>query len=336
MTHMPHFSRRSLLAAAGLGTGAALLAACGTDGAAQDGLSVVTSAYPLGYLVTRIGGEHVALTDFTTPGADAHGVELSVKQVMTMEQAALVLQIPGFQAAVDDAISSQSGENVLDVSSVITLLPVGAADAHDEHAGETEEEHAEHAEESSDGGGETHDGSHEGHDHGPNDPHFWHDPLLMADLGDALAARLAELAPEAAEEFTASAEAVRTELEELDAELKESFDAVSGEKPFITSHAAYVYLAERYGLHQIGITGVDPEVEPSPQRLLALEQIVTDEGVSTIFFESTASPKVAQTLAANLGIESAELANLETQESEDADYPQVMRNNCTALVESWT
>lgn len=326
-------SRRSLLTLTGLGVGAALLGACGSEGGAADGkLSVVTPAYPLAYLVTRVGGEHVALEDLSSPGVDAHGLELSIKQVMAMEKADLVVQIPDFQSAVDDAIASHREGNVLDISTAIDLLPVGAESADEEHAdadheGETEEEHADHA---SDGGG-----SHDGHDHGPNDPHFWHDPLRMADLADAIAAHLGELSPETSQSFTDAAGVLRSELEELDAELAESFGAVSGERPFITSHAAYAYLAERYELHQIGISGVDPETEPSPQRLLALEGVVAEEDVSTIFFESSASPKVAQTLAKNLGIESAELDNLETQQSEDADYPRVMRDNCTALVASW-
>jgi len=334
MTFPTRPSRRSLFALAGLGAGAALLAACGgEESSGGGGLSVVTSAYPLAYLVTRIGGEHVELVDLSSPGADAHGLELSVKQVLTIEQADLVLQIPGFQASLDEAIASHSGDNVLDVSSAITLQPTSAAESHEEHAGESEEEHAGHAEEDehAEGGG-----SHDGHDHGPLDPHFWHDPVLMADLADALASRLGELVPESATAFTEAAGTLRTELEELDAELEESFGAVEGEKPFITSHAAYVYLAERYGLHQIGIAGVDPETEPSPQRLLALEGVVDAEGVTTVFFETSASPKVAQTLADNLGIASEELDNLETQQSPDADYPQVMRENCAALVASWS
>lgn len=328
MTHPSPLRRRTLLSALGLGAGAALLAACGEGTAADgDGLSVVTSAYPLSFLVTRIGGEHVALTDLTTPGADAHGLELSVKQTMLVEEADLVLQIPGFQTALDDAIASQGGDNVLDVSSVITLLAADAGSAEEGHAGESEEEHAEHAEEGD---------SHEGHDHGPNDPHFWHDPLRMADLGDAIAARLGELSPEHAEEFTSAAATVREELEQLDAELTSAFEEVADERrTFITSHAAYTYLADRYDLHQVGISGIDPETEPSPQRLLALETVVRDEEVTTIFFEATASPKVAQTLADNLGIDSAELDNLETQQSPEADYPAVMRSNCTALAESW-
>src|SRR5699024_699570 len=94
--------------------------------------------------------------------------------------------------------------------------------------------------------------------------------------------------------------------------------------------------AERYDLRQIGIAGVDPETEPSPQRLLALESVVQEAGVTTIFFETSASPKVARTLARNLDIDSEELDNLETQQSPESDYPQVMRDNCARLVASWT
>src|SRR5699024_2793709 len=88
-------SRRSLLAALGLGAGGPFLSACG-GGSSGDGdsISVVTSAYPLAFLLERIGGDRIALTDLSTPGADAHGLELSVKQVLAIERADLVLQIP--------------------------------------------------------------------------------------------------------------------------------------------------------------------------------------------------------------------------------------------------
>src|SRR5699024_7759060 len=162
--------RRTLLSAAGLGVGAALLAACGGDSGEGDGtLSVVTSAYPLAYLVTRIGGERISLVDLTSPGGDAHGIELSVKQVMAVEQAALVLHIPGLQSARDDAIAAYGGDKVPDGSSEGARLAAPAAAAHREDPAESGEDHAEHE------GAE-----HEGHDHGPHDPHVWHDPMLMA------------------------------------------------------------------------------------------------------------------------------------------------------------
>lgn len=306
-------SRRTLFSLAGVGLGAGLLAACGDGGTAgeADTPVVVTGCYPMEYLVAQVAGDAVSITQLAKPGADAHGVELSVQQTLEIQEAALVVQIPGLQTALDDAIASEDGDNVLDVSTVVTQLGSDGEDAHS------------HAEEEHD------------HEAGADDPHLWHDPVRMADIGDAIAERLGEVLPDSAGTFTENAATLRTTLEELDAELAEDFGAVDGSRTFITSHTAFGYLAERYDLRQVGITGVDPETEPSPSRLLELEQVVEDEGVSTIFFETTASPEVAQTLAENVGVEASELDNLETQLSEDADYPQVMRENAAALLESW-
>lgn len=338
-------TRRTLLAMLGLGTGSWVLAACGGggDGGGNGGgaSTVIAPCYPIAFLAQRIGGDHLEVVNLATPGADAHGLELSVRQVQQLRDAALVVQIAGFQAAIDDAISTHGDENVLEVAEAMTMLPSGGHEGHDhdDHEDEHLDEHEGH-EHASDAGGdhEDHEGEevHEGHEHGPTDPHFWQDPLRMADLGDALATRLGNIAPDQAETFTSNAQTLRTELEELDAELSEKYGAVQGERPFVTSHAAYAYLADRYDLHQIGITGVDPEVEPSPQRLLELERVIKDEGVTTIFFETTASPKVAQTLADNVGVKSEELDNLATQLFEEADYPRVMRENAEKLVASWS
>lgn len=299
-------SRRTLFSLAGVGLGAGLLAACGDGGTAgeADTPVVVTGCYPMEYLVAQVAGDAVSITQLAKPGADAHGVELSVQQTLEIQEAALVVQIPGLQTALDDAIASEDGDNVLDVSTVVTQLGSDGEEEHD-------------------------------HEAGADDPHLWHDPVRMADIGDAIAERLGEVLPDSAGTFTENAATLRTTLEELDAELAEDFGAVDGSRTFITSHTAFGYLAERYDLRQVGITGVDPETEPSPSRLLELEQVVEDEGVSTIFFETTASPEVAQTLAENVGVEASELDNLETQLSEDADYPQVMRENAAALLESW-
>ncbi|WP_168198084.1 metal ABC transporter substrate-binding protein [Brachybacterium sp. SGAir0954] len=313
-------SRRHLLALLGAASGSAVLAACGEGGSGSGGKpTVVAACYPMEYLATRVAGDHIDMIQLATPGADAHGLELSVKQTLEIRKAALVLQIPGLTTALDDAIASEGTDNVLDVSSVVTLLA---------SSGEDEHEH-EHEDGTSDEGGEEHDLA-------GDDPHLWHDPQRMADIGDAIAKRLGEQLPDVAEELTANAATLRSDLEALDTELEEDFSSVSGNRTFITSHTAFAYLADRYDLHQVGISGVDPETEPSPQRLLQLEQVVKDEEVTTIFFETTASPKVAQTLAENVGVTAAELDNLETQLSEDQDYPAVMRSNAKALMASWS
>lgn len=288
------------------------------------------------YVAERVAGELAEVVNLARPGQEAHDIELTLAETAVVEQADVVVQIPGFQLALDDVIASQplSG-TVLDVADVVPLLPT--EESPDEHAAHADgaasdgggaEDHSDHDHDGEDGG--------DGHDHGSHDPHFWMDPTLLAQVATALADLLAEAHPDGAATYTANAEAVTSDLAALDEDLRTRFDAVTGSRSFITSHAAFAYLARRYGLEQVGISGIDPEVEPSPQRLLQLEQVIRDTGATTVFFEQSASPKVATTLADNAGVRAEALDNLETQLDPAVDYLAVMREDARVLVESWT
>lgn len=358
----PTISRRAFGAIGALSVLAATTA-CGSkngDNGAGKNLTVMITCYPSQYLVQKIGGDLLETVNPVKPGVDPHGLELSVQQVAQMSKADLVVQIEHYQNAVDDAISSQKLKNVVSINDFVKMLPESAAgDAHDhghehdhedEHASDAGGEHAQeheghdHAEEEhahgSDEGGEHahegHDHGHEGHDHGGIDPHFWHDPMLMVTAAEGITKKLSEISPDKKATFEKNFTAFKKEMTELDTELKGAFDAVSGERAFVTSHAAFTYLAKRYGLRQIGIAGIDPENEPSTQRLLELSEKVKQEKLNTVFFETTASPKVAKALADKTGVKASELDNLETQLNESKDYAAVMRENSKKLVESWT
>jgi zinc transport system substrate-binding protein len=100
----------------------------------------------------------------------------------------------------------------------------------------------------------------------------------------------------------------------------------------VTSHAAFGYLAERYGLTQVPITGLSPEEEPSPQRLAEVARLAKAKGVTTIFFETLVSPKIAETLAKEVGAKADVLDPIEGVEAgSGADYLSVMRDNLTHL-----
>ncbi|UQN30418.1 metal ABC transporter substrate-binding protein [Brachybacterium kimchii] len=318
-------TRRSLLGLAGIGAAGLALSACGGTSGSSGKPVIITGCYGLTYAAQQVAGDLAEVVSLAQPGVDPHDLELSVAQVAQVQEATLILQIPDFQASLDDAISSKDlSDATLDVSTVVTMLS---------GSGE-EDEHAHGGEEGEDGASD--EGGHEDHDHGALDPHFWNDPVRLGKVAEAIGEHLAKADPDNASTFRENGASARKALEDLDAELKKEFDAVKGDKPFVTSHTAFAYLAQRYGLEQIGITGIDPEVEPSPKRLLQLQKVIEDQHVTTVFFETTASPKVAETLADNVGAEAEELDNLETQLSEDADYPAVMRENCSKLVASWS
>jgi zinc transport system substrate-binding protein len=103
----------------------------------------------------------------------------------------------------------------------------------------------------------------------------------------------------------------------------------------VTSHEAFGYLADAYGLTQVGILGLSPEAEPDPRRLAELRDLVEREGVTTIFAEELVSPKVAETLASEAGVQVAVLNPIESltdaQEKAGEDYLSLMRENLDTL-----
>jgi zinc transport system substrate-binding protein len=160
------------------------------------------------------------------------------------------------------------------------------------------------------------------------DPHVWLDPVRYGEVAARLGKELQ--AEEAAADFSAR-------LAELDRELEEGL-ADCERRSIVTSHEAFGYLADRYGLEQIGVTGLEPEAEPAPQDLADVVDAVRETGATTVFVETLVSPDLAETVAREAGATVATLDPLEGL-SEDAlaegsDYFSVMRENLAALREA--
>jgi len=263
-------------------------------------LNVVTAFYPLRFLADRITGGTADVTDLTKPGAEPHDVELNPRQVARIVDAGLVVYLDGFQPAVDQAVAQEAPERALDVASVVPLLPLSTGTD-----GETETVHG-------------------------MDPHLWLDPSRYAAVADAVATGLARADPAHAAEYQGRATALHTELDALDAEFAARLKTCT-RREIVTSHSAFNYLAARYDLTQVGITGISPEAEPSPRRLAAVAAQARRTGTTTIFFETLVSPKVAETLAREVGATTAVLDPLEGLTEPGADYFSVMRANLAAL-----
>ncbi|HVE63364.1 MAG TPA: metal ABC transporter substrate-binding protein [Mycobacteriales bacterium] len=163
------------------------------------------------------------------------------------------------------------------------------------------------------------------------DPHVWLDPTRLAEIAGAVADRLAVIDPEGAASFAQRAAGLTADLEALDAAFTAGLKTCRL-RQFVTSHDAFGYLASRYLLEQVGISGLDPEADPSPARLRAVAKFVREKGVGTIFFETLLSPKVARTIAAETGADTAVLDPVESVANGSADdYLVVMRRNLDAL-----
>jgi zinc transport system substrate-binding protein len=268
----------------------------------------------------RVAGDGWTVDNLTQPGQEPHDLDLTIAQTASLESADLVVLEEGFQPAVD-AAAENTDAPVLDAAAVVELIPATEGD-HD-HEGESEDEHAEeegHAEEE------------EGHDdHGDLDPHFWLDPLLVADFADSVADELAEVDPDGAQTYADNAAALRAELESLDEDYTSGL-ASCERSTTVVSHQAFAYLT-RYGLEFEAIAGLSPDAEPTAADLAHLQEVIEADGVTTVFSERLVSPKMAETLADDLGVTTAVLDPLEglSDETADEDYLSIMRSNLSAL-----
>lgn len=246
-----------------------------------------------------------------------------------------MLYLKGIQPAVDDAIKQSGVKNTVDAATLTTLENHGAeVSGHDHDHGHEEEAHEdEHGHEGEEAHEEHSEG--DGHNHGEEggaDPHIWLDPVKYAEVAKGVGKSLEKADPDHAADYKKNTEALVGELNKLNTAYETGLKNTAT-KTFITTHSAFGYLAERYGLTQQGIAGIDPEAEPTPARIQELHTVAEKEKATTVFFETLASDKTAKTLAKDTGLKTGVLDPLEgiTKKSQGADYIEVMESNLAAL-----
>lgn len=294
--------------------GLCTLSGCSGSAAADGGsggkLDVVASFYPLQYLAEQIGGTHVHVTSLTRPGQEPHDLEISVRQIVQLESADAVVYLKNLQPAVDDAVAQSSVKAKVDAASLTTL---------EKHGNEVG------------GHAASHDSS-TGEETGSADPHIWLDPVRYAQVASGVGKALEKVDPKHAADYEKNTAALLKKLSALDTRYKTGL-AHTRTKVFITTHAAFGYLAERYGLTEEAINGLDPESEPSANRVKDLERMAKADGVSTVFYETLVSDRTAKTIAGDAKLKTDVLDPIEgiTDKSKGSDYLQVMDANLKAL-----
>lgn len=314
------------VAAGAVALGLMAVSACSSSNAADGGrngdkLKVVASFYPMQYLAEQIGGSHVSVSTLTEPGVEPHDLELGPRQTAELNEAGYILYLKGIQPAVDKAIAQSEARNKVDAATLTKLEHHGTEGGHShegEEAGHDESGHDEHA--------------HDGEGEAGADPHIWLDPVKYSEVAKGVGTSLEKADPDHAADYKKNTAALVTKLNGLHTEFQSGLKNTTT-KTFITTHSAFGYLAERYGLDQESIAGVDPESEPSPARIKELQAIAAKDKVTTVFFETLASDRTAKTLAKDTGLKTDVLDPLEgiTDKSRGRDYIEVMESNLDAL-----
>jgi zinc transport system substrate-binding protein len=271
-------------------------------------LIIVAAFYPLQFVAQRVAGEHAAVTDLTQPGAEPHDLELTPRQVASLTTANLVIYEKGFQPAVDEAVAQSENPAVIDTTTIVplrSLAMTGDDLGHREGASRN---------------------------HPTLDPHVWLDPTAVARIARALEERLETIDPDHAQDYARNTDALERQLTSLDRSFRSGL-AHCVRTEFITTHAAFGYLAERYHLTQIAISGLSPDTEPSPARIAEVQRLAQEHRLTTIFSETLVSPAVAQATAGDLGLATDVLDPIEgiTDRSRGKEYLSVMAANLAAL-----
>jgi zinc transport system substrate-binding protein len=274
---------------------ALVLTACAGSGGSSGATTVVGSFYPLAWAAEQIGGSRVDVTDLTPPGVEAHDTNLSAAQVADLEEAdvVLILGYLGFQPQVEQAARDSSG-TVVQVTRGLHLRP--------------SQEQGLSA-----------------------DPHVWLDPALMEAMVRSVAKGLEAADPEGRGTYEAGASRVLEKLSALDSSYRSALKTCRF-RSFVTTHEAFGYLADRYGLEQIGIEGLTPEAEPTSAQLQDAESAIRDGNAApAVFFEDTSEgERIGKSVASDVGVSALPLGTLEFDPA-PLDYLQVMRANLASL-----
>ncbi len=292
------------------------LAGCGQAGddgkqfTDKDKISIVTTIYPVYDFASNIAGDKAEIINLVPTGVEPHNFELSPKDMQLIEEADLfIYNGAGMENFVDKTLNAIQNENlvIVECAKDITLLESN----HSHHEDEHEEEHD-----------------------GKVDPHTWLSVQNAIVAIEYMKDALITLDKENAQYYEDNYAAYKEELVELDSLYQEELKDLPRDT-IVVNHEAFGYLCEAYGIHQVGIEGLSADSEPDSARMKEIVDFCNEEDIRIILFEELVSPKVAQTVASEIGAETMVLNPIggltAEQEANGKNYIELMKDNLEVL-----
>ena len=264
-------------------------------------IRITASFYPLYFFTSAIAGDGAHVANIIPAGVEPHEYEPAPQDILRIGQSRLLILNGGdFEPWGSDMRRSMDPEKTV-------IVEAGA-----ELASRNLEEN-----------GKT-----------VADPHVWLSPKLAEKMADAILNGFVAVDPGNRIEYEANAAVLKEEFVNLDREYREGL-AHCARRDFITTHAAFGYLAAEYDLNQVSISGISPEEEPSPAALAGIVRFARERAITHIFFESLASPKLSETIAREIGAATLILDPIEGLMADESargeDYFTKMRANLANL-----
>lgn len=265
-------------------------------------LQVSASFYPLYFFSSQIGGVRADVHNITPAGSEPHDYDPTTRDIADIEKGNMLVLNGGVEAWGNKIKNNLTGTNVKVVVAGEGLLSKQLRS--------------------------------EGM---AKDPHVWLDPELAKKEAGKITQGYIAIDPSNANFYKENQTVLDRKLDQLDSEYKAGLVNCQN-RDIITSHAAFAYLAQRYGLRQIAISGLSPDEEPSGQKLAEVADFAKKNNVKYIFFESLVSPKLSETIANEIGAKTLVLDPIEGISDDNIrrgeNYFTIMRANLKNLQEA--
>ena len=270
--------------------------------------SITVSIFPLKEFAEEIAGDKVEINCLVPNNMEPHDYEPKTKDFEKLINSdAFIYNGLGLEEWVDKVNEVIKSEDVLivDSSKNVDYIKVEDENSEEGHDHDNEEEN--------------------NHEHGPIDPHSWLSLKEAQVQSEAIKDTLIKIDPENKAYYEQNYNEFKQKLDDLYNKYNEKFQTLKN-KNFIVGHAAFGYLCRDFGLEQKSVENVFGEGEPTPKQLENLVNFCRENNITTIFSESLASPKVSETLAAEVGAQVIPIYTLESQE-DNKSYLEAMEYN---------
>jgi zinc transport system substrate-binding protein len=240
-------------------------------------LQITTSFYPMYFFAKSITGDKANIVNITPAGAEPHDYELTTENLIQIKNSQLLIlngEVEPWAKKIKTDLQNKNTK-VLEVGDNLLNQKVVNENGQFE-----------------------------------TDPHIWLSPVIAKEIVNKIAEKIVLIDPANQNFYQDNKNKLEFELDKLDSDYKKGLKNCN-KKDIITSHAAFGYLAKSYGLNQIPIAGLSPDAEPSLKDLTKITNFAKANNVKYIFFESLISPKLAQTLADEVGAKTLILNPLE-------------------------
>ena len=284
----------------------AVIAACGQElkGPEDGKLAIVTTTYPLTFLVQRIGGDRISVVQLIKPGVEAHDFEPAPSDIRTIAGADVFFYNHPALEGWALAAASATGSGPPNAIQTVNIESQG-----EDHGGQAI-------------------------DDANFDPHVWLNPLHAQKQAEKITAALVTADPGGSAAYMRNADDLDAELREIDELIATRLSGCALDT-VIVSHLAYGHMAERYGFNQVGLAGLSPEFESGPSHIASVITLIDDLGIKHILQEPIVSRRLAETVAAETGTGILVLHPLAVRTADEAragaDYISIMEANAETL-----